>query len=320
MPSRLAFSSPRQRANSSNFILCRCPQTSPGLLQALARDADDGGVDRPAMPGTETRNGRRQTRPDLPGLAGAPANVRAVSTTRGGGASAERHTTTLNLGHPRWRRLAERVAANRARGARIGRSVLGTQPGWLDQVHGHGRRRFRRGRSRMGIACRRRRTPPIDDASAGRVCVDFMTADCLPDPARPTTAGTVVAAAHGGLARTRGPGSSKTTVDGVSEERAVDSSQTCSRGSGRRSPRPEHTKSTAAVADALGAGRRRSAAKPGRPGRWQLDHVFGWRATACLTLRRRSRIRRRFLHATPKTGLILLATGRDGVTGSPGDA
>ncbi|MFZ2267338.1 MAG: peptidoglycan editing factor PgeF [Azonexus sp.] len=117
--------------------------------------------------------------PDWP----APANVRAVQTTRRGGISPA-PWNAFNLGDHVGDEPA-RVAANRAEL----RLSLPAEPLWLQQVHG----------IRVvdaGVAAHR----PEADAACGRqpgaVCA-VMTADCLP-VLFCDRAGTVVAAAHAG--------------------------------------------------------------------------------------------------------------------------
>ncbi|GAO35612.1 laccase [Sulfuricella sp. T08] len=117
--------------------------------------------------------------PDWP----APANVRALQTTREGGVSVGAYAT-LNLGdHVGDDTVA--VVRNRA----LLREALPADPVWLKQVHGN-------------IVVDADRTVGVPDADAalsrqlGKVCA-VMTADCLPllicDEA-----GTVVAATHAG--------------------------------------------------------------------------------------------------------------------------
>lgn len=113
----------------------------------------------------------------------APANVRAVVTTRQGGVS-EGAWASMNLGlHVGDRR--EAVTCNRARL----RERLPAEPAWLEQVHGA---------DVVDAECVR--APARADASvarrAGTVCA-VMTADCLP-VLLCDTAGRVVAAAHAG--------------------------------------------------------------------------------------------------------------------------
>ncbi|WP_028449571.1 peptidoglycan editing factor PgeF [Chitinibacter tainanensis] len=113
----------------------------------------------------------------------APARVRALQTTRLGGHSLPPYAS-LNLGQhvgddP------QQVAANRA----IVAAACGSQPRWLNQVHG------------VAVVDAAEITQPVDaDASYSRalgVVSVVMTADCLPllfcD-----RAGTVVASAHAG--------------------------------------------------------------------------------------------------------------------------
>lgn len=126
--------------------------------------------------------------PDWP----APANVRALSTTRRGGVSHGRHG--LADGSPGGLNLGDHVgddpaavAENRSRLA----ACLPAAPQWLEQVHG----------CAVAIAdASATATVPRADASvtaeAGRVCA-IMTADCLP-VLLCDQAGTVVGAAHAG--------------------------------------------------------------------------------------------------------------------------
>ena len=117
--------------------------------------------------------------PDWP----APANVRALQTTRLGGCSPY-PWNGLNLGdhvgdEP------DRVAANRAEL----RQVLPAEPLWLEQVHG----------IRVVDAADAAQRPAADAALArqGGVVCAVMTADCLP-VLFCDRAGSVVAAAHAG--------------------------------------------------------------------------------------------------------------------------
>jgi len=117
--------------------------------------------------------------PDWP----APANVRALQTTRDGGVSVGAYAT-LNLGdHVGDDPVA--VARNRA----LLRATLPADPVWLKQVHGN-------------IVVDADHTVGVPDADAalsrqpGKVCA-VMTADCLP-LLLCDEAGTVVAAAHAG--------------------------------------------------------------------------------------------------------------------------
>lgn len=113
----------------------------------------------------------------------APANVRALQTTRDGGVSVGAYAT-FNLGdHVGDDPVA--VARNRA----LLRGSLPAEPVWLKQVHGN-------------IVADADRTEGVPDADAararqpGKVCA-VMTADCLP-LLLCDEAGTVVAAAHAG--------------------------------------------------------------------------------------------------------------------------
>jgi hypothetical protein len=122
---------------------------------------------------------RRGIIPDWP----APANVRALQTTRDGGVSVGAYAT-FNLGdHVGDDPVA--VARNRA----LLRGSLPAEPVWLKQVHGN-------------IVADADRTEGVPDADAalarqpGKVCA-VMTADCLP-LLLCDEAGTVVAAAHAG--------------------------------------------------------------------------------------------------------------------------
>ncbi len=117
--------------------------------------------------------------PDWP----APANVRALQTTRDGGVSVGAYAA-LNLGdHVGDDPVA--VARNRA----LLRAALPADPVWLKQVHGN-------------IVADADRTVGVPDADAsvarkaGAICA-VMTADCLP-LLLCDEAGTVVAAAHAG--------------------------------------------------------------------------------------------------------------------------
>lgn len=119
--------------------------------------------------------------PDWP----APANVRAVSTTRAGGMSRDAYTS-LNLGGHVGDDPAA-VAENRRR--LISALGLHHAPRWLQQVHGKHVARLNGSEV----------DEPYDAAvaqSAGEICA-ILTADCLPvlfcDPA-----GQTVAAAHAG--------------------------------------------------------------------------------------------------------------------------
>lgn len=117
--------------------------------------------------------------PDWP----APANVRALQTTRAGGVSVGAYAT-LNLGdHVGDDPVV--VARNRA----LLRSTLPAEPVWLKQVHGN----------IVADADHAVGVPEADAVLArqpGKVCA-VMTADCLPLLVC-DEAGTVVAAAHAG--------------------------------------------------------------------------------------------------------------------------
>ena len=113
----------------------------------------------------------------------APANVRALQTTRQGGVSAA-PWASFNLGdHVGDDPVA--VAANRE----VLRSSLPAEPFWLSQVHGT-----------VAVDVDRRPKNAEGDAAvtrqSGRVCA-IMTADCLP-VLFCDRAGSVVGAAHAG--------------------------------------------------------------------------------------------------------------------------
>lgn len=122
--------------------------------------------------------------PDWP----APANVRALATTRRGGVSVGPYAS-LNLGDPVGDDPAG-VAENRRRLRRH----LPAEPVWLKQVHGK--------QCCDAAACSNAKgsQPPEADAAYSRkpgvVCA-VLTADCLP-VLLCDAAGTVVAAAHAG--------------------------------------------------------------------------------------------------------------------------
>jgi len=122
--------------------------------------------------------------PDWP----APANVRALVTTRHGGVSAGPYAS-LNLGDHVGDDPAA-VAENR----RLLRARLPAEPVWLKQVHGK--------QCCDAAACSNAKGNPPPEADAafsrtpGVVCA-VLTADCLPILLC-DTAGTVVAAAHAG--------------------------------------------------------------------------------------------------------------------------
>lgn len=120
-------------------------------------------------------------RPDWP----APARVRAVSTTRGGGVSSGAYAS-LNLGQ----HVGDAVVSVVENRHRLAASLqLQHEPRWLKQVHG------------IAVAQLAGRVPetPADAAvtgEAGEACV-IMTADCLP-VLFCDRAGTRVGAAHAG--------------------------------------------------------------------------------------------------------------------------
>jgi len=113
----------------------------------------------------------------------APANVRAIQTTRKGGVSVAPYDS-LNLGEHTGDNLMQ-VAANRQL---LNRHVP-TEPVWLKQVHGT-----------TVVDATLASCAPVGDAAIARqrqaVCV-VMTADCLP-VLLCDRAGTVVAVAHAG--------------------------------------------------------------------------------------------------------------------------
>jgi YfiH family protein len=119
-----------------------------------------------------------------------PANVRALSTLRGGGASAEPYAS-LNLGNHVQDSPAA-VAENRSRlRAAAG---LPAEPAWLAQVHGV--RIADLDLSTAGVSAS---GSPADGAITrvpGRICA-ILTADCLP-VLMASEAGDAVAAAHAG--------------------------------------------------------------------------------------------------------------------------
>jgi YfiH family protein len=117
--------------------------------------------------------------PDWP----APANVRALVTTRSGGVSTGPYAS-LNLGFAT-ADAEEAVKANRARLA----ALVPQEPRWLRQVHG----------ARVVAADGLVRRPEADASVAretGTVCA-VLVADCLP-VLFTDRAGTVAAAAHAG--------------------------------------------------------------------------------------------------------------------------
>ena len=117
--------------------------------------------------------------PDWP----APANVRAVITTRAGGVSPGPYAS-LNLGYS----TGDDEAAVRENRERL-RAALPAEPRWLKQVHG----------ARVVQAESVSAAPEADASTAlesGTVCA-IMVADCLP-VLLTDAAGSVVAAAHAG--------------------------------------------------------------------------------------------------------------------------
>ena len=117
--------------------------------------------------------------PDWP----APANVRALITTRSGGVSTGPFAN-MNLGQ-RVGDDTESVRTNRA----LLRDLLPAEPGWLQQVHGT-----------LVVDADRLRHPVEADAAVARnpdsVCA-VMVADCLP-VLLTNRDGSVVASAHAG--------------------------------------------------------------------------------------------------------------------------
>jgi YfiH family protein len=113
----------------------------------------------------------------------APANVRAMQTTRAGGVSVAPYDT-LNLGMH-----VEDNPLNVARNRQLLNAYVPTEPVWLNQVHG----------VTVIDAAVTSCVPDADAAfskSRGAVCA-VMTADCLP-LLFCNRAGTVVAATHAG--------------------------------------------------------------------------------------------------------------------------
>jgi hypothetical protein len=125
--------------------------------------------------------------PDWP----APANVRALSTLRGGGVSSGRYAS-LNLGD-HVGDVPEAVAENRSR-LRVA-AELPAEPVWLTQVHGAQMADLdERWAETTGPA-----VPSADGAvtrAVGRVCA-ILTADCLP-VLLAAESGDAVAAVHAG--------------------------------------------------------------------------------------------------------------------------
>lgn len=115
--------------------------------------------------------------PDWP----APANVRALQTTRVGGVSAEPYDSLNLAGHVGDDAL--KVAANR----QLLSPYVPTEPLWLNQVHG------------IAVVDAASRLPDADASftRAPNVVCATMTADCLP-VLLCDEAGTVVAAVHAG--------------------------------------------------------------------------------------------------------------------------
>lgn len=128
---------------------------------------------------TGSTAGRQFLVPDWP----APPNVRALSTTRGGGHSGGVYASFNLATHVGDQPAA--VAANRSRLA----EHVHTPPRWLTQIHGT-----------RCVEVHQAADDTEADAScarhAGRACA-VLTADCLP-LLLCDTAGTVVAAAHAG--------------------------------------------------------------------------------------------------------------------------
>ena len=123
----------------------------------------------------------------LPDWRGAPPNLRALSTRRGGGVSVGPYAT-FNLA----RHVGDDPAAVEANRAILRNSAsLPAEPLWLEQVHGTGVVEHRGDEPAV---------PPRADAAVaferGHVCV-VMTADCLP-VVFGDRAGTCVGVAHAG--------------------------------------------------------------------------------------------------------------------------
>lgn len=202
-------------------------------------------------------HGPQLIRPDWP----APARVRAVSTTRTGGASAAPYDS-LNLG-AHVGDDADSVAANRAAVAeRIG---ITTRPGWLDQVHGTVVADF------DAADPDRNRVPPTADAAVtrrpDRVCA-IMTADCLPILLTDRD-GTVVGAAHGGW-RGLAAGIVEATVAAFRDRGVAPAHLLAWLGPAIGPAAYEVGGDVAAALREDDAG----ALATGRPGHWQLD-VYG---------------------------------------------
>ncbi|MGD0493763.1 MAG: peptidoglycan editing factor PgeF [Steroidobacteraceae bacterium] len=119
-----------------------------------------------------------------------PANVRALSTLRGGGISAGRYAS-LNLGD-HVQDAPEAVAENRRRlRAAAG---LPAEPAWLAQVHGVQVADL--DSSPAGVSASPAAADGAVTRAPGRICA-ILTADCLP-VLLASDAGDAVAAAHAG--------------------------------------------------------------------------------------------------------------------------
>jgi len=196
-------------------------------------------------------------RPDWP----APAQVRAVSTTRAGGASVAPYDTR-NLGAHVGDDPGSVVANRAAVAAQVG---ITSTPGWLDQVHGTVVADF------DAADPDRNRVPPTADAAvtshAGRVCA-IMTADCLPILLTDRD-GTVVGAAHGGW-RGLAAGIIEATIAAFRARGVAPANLLAWLGPAIG---PAAYEVGGDVAAALGEGDA-AALTAGRPGHWQLD-VYG---------------------------------------------
>lgn len=126
----------------------------------------------------------------------APANVRALSTTRHGGTSAgawglaDGSVGGLNLGA----RCGDDPAAVERNRARIARAV-GAMPVWLEQVHGTDVHRVAEASPSGGPVRAPRADASVTDVPG--VVLAVLTADCLP-VLLADSRGRVVAAAHAG--------------------------------------------------------------------------------------------------------------------------
>ena len=149
----------------------------------------------------------------------APAQVRAVTTTRVGGVSVGAYAS-LNLGD----HVADDpncVASNRQR--LVEQLGLTAEPAWLNQVHG----------TRIVKLDEIDEPTPAADgswtASAHRVCA-ILTADCLP-VLFCNRAGTMIGAVHAGVARISRPnsrhGDRGTAVPGIRATRMDRSGYRC---------------------------------------------------------------------------------------------